>query len=195
MNRLLHALSLMPAIAAAREDLDARRRAVRQRIVEARRAAPWPALPVAIPPAVPPSRPRTYRRTKAEARAALAAEAKQSARVNVVAFGPLQGPVSSCRRCSRPKVNRPRGLCWTCWNLLARVGRLEEFPTTSRHGRRGIGNGFGGHVLPASPTTAPPGSAEKLLVLEARALARVALHHPADARYAGDSRPLEFLPT
>lgn len=39
-----------------------------------------------------------------------------------------------CRHCNRPKVNRPRGLCWTCYK--SRSVR-EQYPITSPFGRRG----------------------------------------------------------
>ena len=50
-----------------------------------------------------------------------------------------------------------------------------------------------GRPLPASPTTAPPGTPEKVLVFEDRAGRKEQLFHPYDARYAGDPRPLLFL--
>jgi hypothetical protein len=47
--------------------------------------------------------------------------------------------------------------------------------------------------LPAAPTAAAPGTPEKLAALERRAELRQAMFHPADARYAGDPRPQQFL--
>ncbi len=95
-----------------------------------------------------------------------------------------------CRHCSKSKVNRPRGLCWSCYYA---PGVKEQYPSTSKYARRGVGNFTGRAPLPASPTTAAPGSPEKLAVLEQRARLKQAIFHPADARYAGDPRPLEFI--
>ncbi|MBY0461043.1 MAG: hypothetical protein K2V38_27290, partial [Gemmataceae bacterium] len=66
-------------------------------------------------------------------------------------------------------------------------------PSTSKYARRGVGNFTGAAPLPAAPTTAAPGTPEKLAVLEQRAKLKQAIFHPADARYEGDPRPLEFL--
>ncbi|MFO0806061.1 MAG: hypothetical protein U0791_23395 [Gemmataceae bacterium] len=100
-----------------------------------------------------------------------------------------------CRHCRDPRkaVNRPRGLCWNCFYS---PGVRERFPSTSKYARRGIGNL--GHCLPglaAVPTTAAPGTPEKLSVMEARAEAGLAIFHPADARHAGDPRPFLALLT
>jgi hypothetical protein len=43
------------------------------------------------------------------------------------------------------------------------------------------------------PTTAAPGTPEKLAVLESRAAAGLAIFHPADARWPGDPVTLVFL--
>jgi hypothetical protein len=56
-----------------------------------------------------------------------------------------------------------------------------------------VGNFNGNAPLPPLPTTAPPGSPEKLAVLEERTRRKQALFHPADARYPGDPRPLEYI--
>lgn len=95
-----------------------------------------------------------------------------------------------CRNCSKCKVNRPRGLCWSCYYT---PGVKDLFPSTSKFARRGVGNFTGNAPLPDAPTTAAPGSPEKLAVLEHRAKMKQALFHPFDAKFAGDNRPLEFL--
>jgi hypothetical protein len=95
-----------------------------------------------------------------------------------------------CRHCTKSKVNRPRGLCWSCYYT---PGVKELYPSTSKYARRGVGNFTGSAPLPAAPTTAAPGTPEKLAVLEQRAKMKQAIFHPADARYEGDPRPLEFL--
>jgi hypothetical protein len=84
----------------------------------------------------------------------------------------------NCRHCQRSKVNRPRGLCWSCYY---RPGVRENYPSTSKFARRGVGNFCGSAPLP-DPTSALPGSAEKLAVLEERARQRLSLFHPDDAR-------------
>jgi hypothetical protein len=98
--------------------------------------------------------------------------------------------IAICRHCSKSKVNRPRGLCWSCYYT---PGVKELYPSTSKYARRGVGNFTGNAPLPPVPTTAVPGSPEKLAVLEQRAKMKLAIFHPADARYEGDPRPIEFL--
>jgi hypothetical protein len=85
--------------------------------------------------------------------------------------------MQTCRHCQRPKVNRPRGLCWPCYYL---PGVRELYPSTSKFGRRGVAEGKA--LLPPLPTDATPGSPAKIAVLEARAAAGVALWHPLDWR-------------
>jgi hypothetical protein len=97
---------------------------------------------------------------------------------------------TTCRHCSKSRVNRPRGLCWTCYYT---PGVKELYPSTSKFARRGVGNFTGNAPLAPAPTTAVPGTPEKLAVLEHRAKMKLAIFHPADARYAGDPRPLEYL--
>lgn len=91
-----------------------------------------------------------------------------------------------CRHCKKSKVNRPRGLCWSCYYT---DGVKDQYPSTSKYARRGVGNFNGNAPLP-EPTTAPPGTPEKMAVLEERARLKQALWHPLDARYEGDPRPL-----
>ena len=83
-----------------------------------------------------------------------------------------------CRHCSKCKVNRPRGLCWSCYYT---PGLRERYPSTSKFARRGVGS-FNRRVsLPPAPTEAPPGSPEKVAVLELRASLGQSLWHPDDA--------------
>lgn len=98
--------------------------------------------------------------------------------------------IAVCRHCSKCKVNRPRGLCWSCYYT---PGVKDLYPSTSKYARRGVGNFSGNAPLPDAPTTAAPGSPEKLAVLEQRAKLKQALFHPSDATFAGDPRPLAFL--
>lgn len=97
-----------------------------------------------------------------------------------------------CKHCRKSKVNRPRGLCWTCYYT---PGVKDRYEPTSAKGRRGVPNFYGARPLP-EPTTAAPGTPEKMAVLEARAAACQALWHPLDATREGDPRPLlELLGT
>jgi hypothetical protein len=89
-----------------------------------------------------------------------------------------------CRNCHRVESNRPRGLCWSCYYT---PGVRERFPSTSKFARRGVGNGCVFVPMPARPTPATPGSAEKLAVLEERARLGVSLWHPADAPMDAES--------
>lgn len=82
-----------------------------------------------------------------------------------------------CRHCGKAKVNRPRGLCWSCFY---RPGVRDAYPSTSKFARRGVGNFCGAAPLPASPTTAAPGSAEKIAILAERARLKQTLWHPED---------------
>ena len=94
-----------------------------------------------------------------------------------------------CKHCRKSKVNRPRGLCWTCYYT---PGVKDLYPSTSKFARRGVGNFNGNAPLP-EPTTAPPGTAEKMAVLEMRAQLKQALWHPLDAQYDGDPNPLAAI--
>lgn len=91
-----------------------------------------------------------------------------------------------CRHCRKLKVNRPRGLCWTCYYT---PGVKDQYPSTSKYAYRGIGSYFRNDCPLPEPTTAPPGTPEKMLVLGLRAKAGQSLWHPLDAMYEGDPRP------
>jgi hypothetical protein len=86
-----------------------------------------------------------------------------------------------CCHCGKNPVNRPRGLCWTCYYA---PGVREQHPSTSKYARRGVGNFNGNPDLPAEATEAAPGSAEKIEILARRAAMRMALWHPEDASAA-----------
>ena len=85
-----------------------------------------------------------------------------------------------CRHCGKAPVSRPRQLCWSCYY---RAGVRELYPSTSKFGRRGIGNINGNRPLPGFPTQAAPGTAEKIAVLAERALMKLNLWHPDDATF------------
>ena len=91
-----------------------------------------------------------------------------------------------CLHCSKRPVNRPRGLCWSCYYT---PGVREQFPSTSKFARRGVGNFTGNAPLP-TPTSARPGTPEKVAVLEERARMKQNLWHPLDANDAqGEALP------
>lgn len=86
--------------------------------------------------------------------------------------------MSICRHCHRCKVNRPRGLCWSCYY---RPGVRELYPSTSKFAHRGVGNFSGTAPLPLHPTVCLPGSPDKIEVMSERARLRQTLWHPSDA--------------
>ena len=95
-----------------------------------------------------------------------------------------------CRHCLKSQVNRPRGLCWTCYYA---PGVKDQYPSTSKYARRGAGNFNGSTPPPTRPTIAAPGTLDKVEVLAERVCNRQSLFHPADAQYEGDPRPINFL--
>ncbi len=86
-----------------------------------------------------------------------------------------------CRHCQKVKSNRPRGLCWSCYYT---PGVRDQYPSTSKFARRGVGNN-NHHAETPEPTDALPGTPEKLAVLEERASKGQCLWHPLDARLDG----------
>jgi hypothetical protein len=83
-----------------------------------------------------------------------------------------------CRHCDEMKVSRPRGLCWGCFYT---PGVRDLYPPTSKYARRGEGFVSGATKPPEVPTTAPPGSPEKIAILEERARLKQSLWHPDDS--------------
>jgi hypothetical protein len=84
----------------------------------------------------------------------------------------------ACRHCGHPRVNRPRGLCWSCYYT---PGLRDLYPSTSKFASRGFGDFNGRVALPPEPTSALPGTPEKIAILQQRALHRQCLWHPLDA--------------
>lgn len=81
-----------------------------------------------------------------------------------------------CQHCHENYVNRPRGLCWTCYYT---PGVKDLYPPPSKYCVMGLGL-----TEPKNkpiPTTAMPGTAEKVAVLCQRAERGEALWHPRDA--------------
>lgn len=87
----------------------------------------------------------------------------------------------TCPHCCNPNapVNRPRGLCWSCYYT---PGVKDMYPITSKFHRRGVGLGIYAGTMP-EPTTAPPGTPEKEQVLAERAARGQNLWHPDDATH------------
>jgi hypothetical protein len=83
-----------------------------------------------------------------------------------------------CRHCNRVRSNRPRGLCWSCYY---KPGVRDQYPSTSKFARRGISDFVGRVQQPTAPTSAMPGTPEKVAVLAERAQMRQSLWHPEDA--------------
>jgi hypothetical protein len=74
-----------------------------------------------------------------------------------------------CQHCGRHPRNRPRGLCWSCYY---RPGVREQYPSTSKFAYRGVSDFNGGAALPTGPTSALPGTPEKVAILAERARLR-----------------------
>jgi len=89
-----------------------------------------------------------------------------------------------CRHCGKVKPNRPRGLCWSCYY---RPGVRDQYPSTSKFARRGIGCLNDWPLDPPEPTLALPGTPEKVAILEERARLKQALWHPKDAPMDSES--------
>lgn len=106
-------------------------------------------------------------------------------------FVTAEGVRKICAHCKQMIVNRPRGLCWGCYY---KPGVKDMYPSTSKYAHRGHGNYGGGKRGPRKPTKAPPGSAEKILVLERRARAALTLWHPNDSAGYEDVKKEEDLP-
>jgi hypothetical protein len=82
-----------------------------------------------------------------------------------------------CRHCQLTAANRPRDLCWSCYYT---AGVRTLYPSTSKFSRRGVGNRKGDLPLPPEPTSAEPGSPEKVAVPEERARQHLSRWHPRD---------------
>lgn len=83
-----------------------------------------------------------------------------------------------CLHCGRARVNRPKGLCWSCYY---KPGVRELHPSASKYARRGLRDFNGAFRLPTTPTTAIPGTEAKLQVLSQRAERGECLFHDDDA--------------
>lgn len=185
-------------IGADRDAMDRQAREKRLAIVEARRA-------IEAQPPKPTRRKRTATRAvQPDPPRSVAVALVRAQRVPRSSWGPVRTPRPvpdalrpRCRHCAWNVQCRPRGLCSPCFYSPARelYPPGSANPATAKYARRGIVDGPGRFRLPELPTTALPGTPEKLAVMEQRAEARVALFHPADARWPGDPRPREWMRT
>jgi hypothetical protein len=85
----------------------------------------------------------------------------------------------NCRHCQKQKVNRPRGLCWSCYY---RPGVRDLYAPTGKQGNHCLKKHrdfCGGYELP-EPTTTAPGTPERMEVLAERARLKQSLWHPDD---------------
>jgi hypothetical protein len=87
--------------------------------------------------------------------------------------------IKVCQHCQRSGVNRPRGLCWSCYYS---PGVKELYPSTSKFARRGVPDYYGRAPL-GEPTTAKPGTPEKVEAMIQRATRGQNLFHPGDGSY------------
>ncbi len=93
---------------------------------------------------------------------------------------PIVPPLAkTCRHCGRDKVNRPRGLCWTCYYT---PGVRDRYLSTSKFARRGVRDRCGRVPLPCAPTAALPCTPSKVAVMAARAARGESIFHPLDAQ-------------
>lgn len=84
-----------------------------------------------------------------------------------------------CRHCQSKFVNRPKGLCFSCYYT---PGVRGLYRSQSKFGKHGIG--LGNAPKPAAgPTGCLPGTLRKMVVMRRRAMAGQTIWHPLDARH------------
>lgn len=83
-----------------------------------------------------------------------------------------------CCHCATRPASRPRGLCWRCYygsrSRSTRKSHKSVMPSADRPRQ-------GKRTLPPKPTTALPGTIDKIAVMAARFAAGYELWHPGDA--------------
>ena len=94
-----------------------------------------------------------------------------------------------CRHCRTRRPARPRGLCWRCYYT---PGLREQYPSESKYAMRPAKGLVPQHdpldtteyqaPIADEPTTAEPGTLDKIEVLARRLAAGLTLHHPYDRR-------------
>ena len=117
----------------------------------------------------------------------------------------LYGAQRRCNRCAKggtcqhchagPRTLYGRGLCSRCWRDFAIRALYAPLNGYRRHRPKEdlIPDCNGIPPLPTTPTTAWPGSEEKMAVLAARAQAGLAIFHPLDVTLR-PAFPGVFLP-
>lgn len=83
-------------------------------------------------------------------------------------------PIGVCLHCSTESTIYPRGLCFRCYKRPYIRERYATQEVAYREPKRAR--------LPRRPTTAKPGTPEKIAVMMERAAAKRQLFHPGDAR-------------
>lgn len=84
-----------------------------------------------------------------------------------------------CRHCKKRVVGRPRGLCWTCF-YDPEIRDL--YPLDAKYGNRGLGISGRTSIPAPFPVDAAPGSEEKILAMQQRAMATQELFHQLDGK-------------
>lgn len=94
-----------------------------------------------------------------------------------------------CRHCHYVKATRPRGLCWSCYQA---PGIRQQHPVSRKN--QYISGDFSGRApLPSAPTSAMPGTPEKVAVMRERAAKKQSLWHPLDAHCVDAALPADDL--
>lgn len=90
-----------------------------------------------------------------------------------------------CKHCRKYFKNRPRGLCFSCYeNMTIRLLYPVDHRYMPQHPLAKEYYGFSNdqRKLPPHPTTALPGTPDKIAVMTERLLQGYQLHHPLDPR-------------
>lgn len=96
---------------------------------------------------------------------------------------PLSKPL--CRHCGMKNAVRPRRLCHGCYDYIpVRDLYPSDYRYLAKHPSSVNAKGFcnDGRKPPPHPTTALPGTPEKIAVMTERLLQGYHLHHPLDPR-------------
>ncbi len=87
-----------------------------------------------------------------------------------------------CRHCQIKKANRPRQLCWTCWNA---PGVRALYPATAKCAVWSNHPPKSNNAPLPEPTCEPVGSHAKMIILAGRAERGEQLFHPQDNQECG----------
>ena len=97
-----------------------------------------------------------------------------------------------CRHCSKKKINRPRGLCWTCYYSPVRDLYGAPNPKTAKYAgfaKTAVNTGYApSRPVPAHMlTSAEPGSEDKIRAMELRYLLGLSLTDESEPRYESET--------